>query len=826
MKILKNAVLLSLLAINTNSFAALNDGLVAYWSFDDCTAKDNSGNGHDGTINGNPQCINGIKGKGFYFDGQNDYINVPLTQDLQTNPNIKSFSLSGWAKPIKMNIFNSQYSGFLGVPLMDTYTYFLSNWGFEVKRNAYTAEGGSYTDNPLWDKDNWHFFSGVWKINENKITANYYVDGVLKATKNFDVIPNGSYPWNGLFIGATAHLNGGRAEFFGDELRIYNRPLTDSEIKTLYQQGTTPTITSITPTVAILNQQTTFTVTGTHLTDNMGFTIGDCDSNNQPVEIGIGTETQRQFQCTPRGTAGEKIGYIKTKPQGERLLSFTTKIQPSENIPIIIDVNPKIAELNKPTEFTITGGNLTTNMGFTIADCDASNNEIISKATPLSRTFICTPRGTVGRKVGIIKTAPQELSLHYFDVQITAPKMPKLAQTKMGALTNQSEVKTINLKDLSAVNDTTLTVNNRLKSQIALWKLPTIIKVGSVMRKVESYLPSTQGIILTVSIPTEEEWLSQLNFNGKTVLTSSSLPEEEKESNPTLKIKALRQSELNPQARKSITITDNKNVFKFSFTNHVLYDVDGDTNTQFDQLLVNGDITIDKPTVTFNYSKSLIPLKMNASVKYLAGESFNLVYSSQELKFQFTNAKQPIKLATFAFPIPVTSGTVYGNLTLYLVYDINGQAQISAVFNQEAKIDLGFSVNADSNKVVFDKWNKSSAKLVKPELTATGQFNASLMINSALKFLVLNYDLTGINAGVGPSFNVKDKVTAGQSCLETRFNFNANASAYIMLPHIEVKETYWGWYSFETSMLKNTYSVFDGTIGTYEPFSLNGCTGG
>ena len=36
---------------------ALKDGLIAYWSFDDCTAKDNSGNGRDGVIQNNVSCV-------------------------------------------------------------------------------------------------------------------------------------------------------------------------------------------------------------------------------------------------------------------------------------------------------------------------------------------------------------------------------------------------------------------------------------------------------------------------------------------------------------------------------------------------------------------------------------------------------------------------------------------------------------------------------------------------------------------------------------------------------------------------------------------------
>jgi hypothetical protein len=40
-KFLQIITLLMLCCFNTPAFATLNDGLVAYWSFDDCTAKEN-----------------------------------------------------------------------------------------------------------------------------------------------------------------------------------------------------------------------------------------------------------------------------------------------------------------------------------------------------------------------------------------------------------------------------------------------------------------------------------------------------------------------------------------------------------------------------------------------------------------------------------------------------------------------------------------------------------------------------------------------------------------------------------------------------------------
>ena len=85
MKRIKAATLLGALLISGTTSADLKTGLIAHWSFDDCTAKDNSGNGHDGVINGNPQCGNSIKGKTFSFDGIDDYIEIPNSPDLNSN---------------------------------------------------------------------------------------------------------------------------------------------------------------------------------------------------------------------------------------------------------------------------------------------------------------------------------------------------------------------------------------------------------------------------------------------------------------------------------------------------------------------------------------------------------------------------------------------------------------------------------------------------------------------------------------------------------------------------------------------------------------------
>ncbi len=56
--------------------AQTEDDLKAYYSFDDCTApaQENTGNGPNGTVVGNPACVCGAKGEALKFNGTTDHI--------------------------------------------------------------------------------------------------------------------------------------------------------------------------------------------------------------------------------------------------------------------------------------------------------------------------------------------------------------------------------------------------------------------------------------------------------------------------------------------------------------------------------------------------------------------------------------------------------------------------------------------------------------------------------------------------------------------------------------------------------------------------------
>ena len=78
------------------AYAGLTDGLVGYWSFDDGTAKDNSGMGNHGQISyGGPKVVDGQVGKALDFDGD-DGIDVPDDPSLRL---ADALTVAAWVYP-------------------------------------------------------------------------------------------------------------------------------------------------------------------------------------------------------------------------------------------------------------------------------------------------------------------------------------------------------------------------------------------------------------------------------------------------------------------------------------------------------------------------------------------------------------------------------------------------------------------------------------------------------------------------------------------------------------------------------------------------------
>ncbi len=205
------------------------DGLVAYWDFNEGsgnTAKDMSGNGHDGELVGDAQWTNdGYFGGGIVFDGAGDEVNIPFHADL----NQEVFTICAWAnvadggtghRAVISSRADFPQRGFI------FYCTPANTWQFWIgagPNHWKSAQGPDVT------VDDWDHLAGTYANGNHR----FYVNGEFAAEQKFEIVVN---PEEELLIGAGANETANHNYFFNgtiDEVQIYNRVLTDDEIATV-----------------------------------------------------------------------------------------------------------------------------------------------------------------------------------------------------------------------------------------------------------------------------------------------------------------------------------------------------------------------------------------------------------------------------------------------------------------------------------------------------------------------------------------------------------------------------------------------------------------
>ena len=221
--------------------AAIDDGLIAYYPFDG-NALDASGNGNNGTEYGGLKYKQGIKGDSASFDGIDDYIRVPSNPSL--NP-VDQLSISFW---VKVEGFTNVWSPIVhkGGPWLSgssnrEYTVWLRDTSLFHLTSAGDNSSQYYTFACCAMLDHWTHYVGI--IDRQNHRMRVYVNGVLKVDANdpYSTFNNNS---EDLLIGWTEEVNPAYSPFKGqiDELRIYNRALTEDEVKELYKEFPTPPV--------------------------------------------------------------------------------------------------------------------------------------------------------------------------------------------------------------------------------------------------------------------------------------------------------------------------------------------------------------------------------------------------------------------------------------------------------------------------------------------------------------------------------------------------------------------------------------------------------
>ena len=212
------------------------NGLVAYYPFNG-NAKDESGNGKNGTVNGAALTTDrfGNPSSAYSFNGTND-INI---SSLNLN---SDWSISFWINSLNLNGFDLQYPLGLGCSSLSSGgTPGFGITGGNVNsicnqlqlNNMFLTDASSICGTNLWIST---YQNNVWYnvvIDKSNTQYNIFINGIKNVTGSLINLNIES-----LLLGKRCNLN--FAKFIGklDDIKIYNRTLDSTEVKTLFTEVT------------------------------------------------------------------------------------------------------------------------------------------------------------------------------------------------------------------------------------------------------------------------------------------------------------------------------------------------------------------------------------------------------------------------------------------------------------------------------------------------------------------------------------------------------------------------------------------------------------
>lgn len=216
----------------------LNDGMVAYWKFDDASGTripDHSGYGNSGSIIGGgsisavPAPVNFYNTNSLSLNGTNSYVNAT---DFPTG---ESITLSFWVNP---STTNSQ--AFIGKHAYDGDNIVLTgiySGGYYVRIRSQTYSAGTVTTG-------WQHLAYTFRKNGSATQVTFHKNGVELWSQSIaaTIGTTTGLPW---VFGQDWDSGPVASDFFGglvDEVRIYNRTLLSGEIAAL-AAGNQPSLT-------------------------------------------------------------------------------------------------------------------------------------------------------------------------------------------------------------------------------------------------------------------------------------------------------------------------------------------------------------------------------------------------------------------------------------------------------------------------------------------------------------------------------------------------------------------------------------------------------
>jgi hypothetical protein len=245
---MKKLFTIAILALSVSAFAQIpTNGLVGYWPFNG-NANDESGNGNNGIVysSGLTKDRFGELNSAYSFNGIDTYIELPSSALFNTD----KFSVSIW-----VNIFYSS---------LQTMDVFIVNKGSSPQWRIYSQGVSLVGDTCALVNDifttSGRFINalpikiGFWRniiMTGDGQQLNTYLDGRLVDFTPYNGIINKSNDY--FTIGARYFVSFAKDFFLGelDELRLYNRELSDAEITSIYNENLCYQTITVTDTLVI-----------------------------------------------------------------------------------------------------------------------------------------------------------------------------------------------------------------------------------------------------------------------------------------------------------------------------------------------------------------------------------------------------------------------------------------------------------------------------------------------------------------------------------------------------------------------------------------------
>jgi hypothetical protein len=209
---------------NENS---LSSGIIAYFPFNG-NANDASGNGNNGTVTGatlSPDRFSNSN-SAYSFNGVNNHITVANNSSLAPN----ALSISFWVNATQFCPSGSTLCDLISKDINPTSRQWTSQLlqNGKIRTATFTAKENTFDSDIPITLNTWYHIVRVW----DGMTCSIYINNVL----------HGSMATSGNLRAGSApvEIGGSNSQYFQgklDDIRIYNRALTSSEIAALYSEG-------------------------------------------------------------------------------------------------------------------------------------------------------------------------------------------------------------------------------------------------------------------------------------------------------------------------------------------------------------------------------------------------------------------------------------------------------------------------------------------------------------------------------------------------------------------------------------------------------------